>query len=82
MNRDHSEVRSPFVAKTGREHLTDMEDEATRELAALQRERELLLVRERENTDAIDEVIHAQMSLARACAARAPLSRGAADLSR
>lgn len=57
-----------------------MEDETTRELAALQRERELLLAREKENTDALDEVLYARSSLPQASAAHAPLSRAAVDL--
>lgn len=34
----------------------DMEEETRRELSALQRERELLQAKEKENIDAIDEV--------------------------
>lgn len=36
-----------------------MEEETRRELSALQRERELLQVKEKENIDAIDEVSEA-----------------------
>lgn len=37
----------------------DMEEETRRELSALQRERELLQAKEKENIDAIDEVSEA-----------------------
>eukprot|EP00752_Nemacystus_decipiens_P005082 g4612.t2 len=39
-----------------RGHLVDMEEETKRELASLQREKELLQAKEKENEDAIDEV--------------------------
>eukprot|EP00903_Cladosiphon_okamuranus_P014233 g13222.t1 len=39
-----------------RGHLVDMEEETRRELASLQREKELLLAKEKQNEDAIDEV--------------------------
>lgn len=42
-----------------RGHLVDMEEETRRELSALQRERELLQAKEKENIDAIDEVSEA-----------------------
>lgn len=50
--RNPSAFRNPFR----RGHLVDMEEETTRELSALQRERELLQAKEKENRDAIDEV--------------------------
>lgn len=46
-----------------RGHLVDMEEETRRELSALQRERELLQAKEKENIDAIDEVSEAGRTL-------------------
>lgn len=46
----------PIHACFGRGHLVDMEEETRRELASLQREKELLQAKEKENEDAIDEV--------------------------
>lgn len=50
-----SAVTLPVVFLS-RGHLVDMEEETRRELAALQRERELLQAQEKDNVDAIDEV--------------------------
>lgn len=44
------------VSCSPRSHLVDMEEETRRELASLQRERELLQEKEKNNETAIDEV--------------------------
>lgn len=44
------------MAPTCRGHLVDMEEETRRELVVLQREREMLQGKEKDNLDAIDEV--------------------------
>lgn len=45
-------------AEFRRVHLVDMEEETTRELTALQREKELLQAKEKSNLGAIDEVTY------------------------
>lgn len=49
-------TQSSSVSRSTRGHLVDIEEETRQELVALQREKELLQAKERENEDAIDEV--------------------------